>query len=212
VLVVADDDPAVAQRVAAVARTINPDASILVRVAHNAEADLIIAAGATYVVTEEHASAAAITAKVLHGYRLPEEDISEQVAQLWYRHRQGPTPAAADGEVREEERVRAKRLSAYGTVVDTERRMILRTANETCTHLGTVHPVLPSAPGCEECLELDDRWVHLRTCMFCGHVGCCDSSPNRHAAKHHERTEHPIMASAEPGDTWGWCYPDDIML
>jgi monovalent cation:H+ antiporter-2, CPA2 family len=209
VLVVADDDPAVAQRVTAVGRTLNPDAEIFVRIRHNAEADALVEAGASYVVTEEHASAAAITEKVLHGYRLPDETIREQVMRLWHRRRHAPRPS---GGSREQDAIRARRLSAYGTVVDTERRMVLASDTPGCSHVNTIHPVLPSAPGCEECLELDDSWVHLRVCMFCGHVGCCDSSPNRHASKHHERTDHPIMASAEPGEEWGWCYPDNLML
>jgi thioredoxin reductase (NADPH) len=67
-------------------------------------------------------------------------------------------------------------------------------------------PVLPSARGCEECLELGQRWVHLRLCMACGHVGCCDDSPNRHATAHHHATKHPVVKSYEPGEDWAWCY------
>jgi len=212
VLVVADDDPAVAQRVAAVARTLNPDAEILVRTRHNTEVDAIAEAGATHVVTEEHASAAALAEKVLRGYRLAEEDIREQIVRVWHKRQHGsPQPAGAGGRL-EGDAARARRLSAYGTVVDTERRFTFRTGDSRCAHLGAVHPVLPSSPGCEECLERDERWVHLRICMFCGHVGCCDSSPNRHAAKHHERSGHPVMASVEPGESWGWCYADEILL
>ncbi len=212
VLVIADDDPAIAQRVAAVARTLNPDAEILVRTRHNTEVDAIAEAGATHVVTEEHASAAAITEKVLRGYRLAEEDIREQIVRVWHKRQHGsPQPVAAGGPP-EGDAARARRLSAYGTVVDTERRVTFRAGDSRCAHLASVHPVLPGSPGCEECLESDDRWVHLRICMFCGHVGCCDSSPNRHAAAHHERAGHPVMASVEPGESWGWCYPDEILL
>ena len=81
-----------------------------------------------------------------------------------------------------------------------------------CTHLDHVHHVKPSAHGCEECLKMGDRWVHLRLCMECGHVGCCDDSKNKHATKHFKHTTHPIMRSVEPGEEWGWCYPDELML
>lgn len=83
---------------------------------------------------------------------------------------------------------------------------------QSCAHLGTVRPVIPSAPGCEECLAMGARWVHLRICMTCGHVGCCDSSPNRHATKHHVASGHPIVRSFQPGEAWGWCYPDEVQL
>ena len=83
---------------------------------------------------------------------------------------------------------------------------------QRCRHLGQVRPVAPGAPGCEECLAMGDRWVHLRVCMSCGHVCCCDSSKNRHATRHYRATRHPIVRSIEPGETWGWCYEDEIML
>ena len=81
-----------------------------------------------------------------------------------------------------------------------------------CTHQGTTRPVEPSAPGCEECLRTGDWWVHLRICMSCGHVGCCDSSPNRHATRHFHDTDHPIVMSHEPGEDWAWCYRDNTVL
>jgi uncharacterized UBP type Zn finger protein len=79
-----------------------------------------------------------------------------------------------------------------------------------CTHLDHIHKVKPSAKGCEDCLKIGSTWVHLRLCMECGHVGCCDSSPNKHATKHFHKTKHPIMRSIEPGESWGWCYIDEI--
>ena len=82
----------------------------------------------------------------------------------------------------------------------------------TCKHVDQIRDVEPRTEGCEECMRTGDRWVHLRTCLVCGHVGCCDSSPNRHAAKHFDVTEHPVMRSAEPGEDWGWCYVDEIQL
>jgi uncharacterized UBP type Zn finger protein len=83
---------------------------------------------------------------------------------------------------------------------------------EQCAHLDQIRDVTPSGEGCQECLATGGRWVHLRLCMTCGHVGCCDSSPNRHATKHFHATQHPIIASFEPGEDWGWCYVDEVML
>ena len=77
-----------------------------------------------------------------------------------------------------------------------------------CTHLDQIEVVTPSGNGCKECLELGDTWVHLRLCMSCGHVGCCDNSKNKHATKHFGSTQHPIIMSYERGEEWGWCYVD----
>jgi hypothetical protein len=78
-----------------------------------------------------------------------------------------------------------------------------------CTHAGSVHDVIPSARGCEECLKIGSPWVHLRLCRTCGHVGCCDDSPNRHATKHFHLTGHPIIEGYDPPEGWGWCYVDE---
>lgn len=81
-----------------------------------------------------------------------------------------------------------------------------------CSHLDQVHDVEPSSDGCEDCLRIGGRWVHLRMCLSCGHVGCCDQSPNRHATMHHRAVGHPIIRSFEPGETWRWCYLDEVDL
>jgi uncharacterized UBP type Zn finger protein len=81
-----------------------------------------------------------------------------------------------------------------------------------CQHLAEVEPVEPHTTGCEECLKLGTRWVHLRLCLSCGHVGCCDSSPGRHATQHFHHTKHPVMASFELGERWAWCYVDQLEL
>jgi len=73
-------------------------------------------------------------------------------------------------------------------------------------------PIKPSGHGCKECLESGGEWVHLRLCMSCGHVGCCDSSPNKHATKHFHRSHHPVVRSFEPGEDWAYCYVDDLMI
>lgn len=81
-----------------------------------------------------------------------------------------------------------------------------------CTHVNQIAEVTPSAEGCEDCLKIGGRWMHLRLCMTCGHVGCCDSSPNRHATKHFRSTGHPVIKSFEPGEEWGWCYVDELFF
>ena len=83
-----------------------------------------------------------------------------------------------------------------------------------CTHLDEVRlRVLPAAvDGCEECLATGGVWLHLRICLCCGHVGCCDDSPNRHASAHGRRPGHAIMRSIEPGEDWAWCFIDQVAM
>ena len=82
-----------------------------------------------------------------------------------------------------------------------------------CAHLSTVAEVQPSTTeGCEDCLREGSRWMHLRECLECGHVGCCDNSPRKHATAHWHATQHPIIRSFEPGEQWAWCYPDELFL
>ncbi|MBI4502586.1 MAG: UBP-type zinc finger domain-containing protein [Gemmatimonadetes bacterium] len=84
---------------------------------------------------------------------------------------------------------------------------------QRCTHLADLRDVEPRTPnGCEECLAIGSRWVHLRLCLTCGHVGCCDNSPNRHATKHFHQTKHPVMRSFETGEDWAWCYVDKLFI
>ena len=80
----------------------------------------------------------------------------------------------------------------------------------SCIHLDSVRSVTPGSLGCKECLISGSRWVHLRLCRTCGHVGCCDDSPNRHARKHYEQTSHPIIEGYDPPEGWGWCYPEEV--
>ncbi len=81
-----------------------------------------------------------------------------------------------------------------------------------CEHVKEIHQVTPSADGCGDCLRIGDDWVHLRLCLSCGHVGCCDSSKNKHATKHFHTSAHPIVESFEPGEDWRWCYVDQIFI
>jgi uncharacterized UBP type Zn finger protein len=83
----------------------------------------------------------------------------------------------------------------------------------TCAHLDQVHHVHPRTPeGCEECLKTNGQWLHLRLCLSCGYVGCCDQSPGRHATKHFHQSRHAIMKSYQPDEDWGWCYVDELMI
>jgi uncharacterized UBP type Zn finger protein len=81
-----------------------------------------------------------------------------------------------------------------------------------CTHFHEVDAARAgNTHGCEECLKTGDTWVHLRVCLVCGHVGCCDDSKNRHATRHFHATQHPVIRSGEPDETWGWCYVDRVV-
>lgn len=81
-----------------------------------------------------------------------------------------------------------------------------------CDHMKSAGDPAPrTLEGCEECLKSGDAWVHLRLCLTCGHVGCCDSSPNKHATKHFHGTHHPVIRSFQPGEEWRWCYVHEVM-
>ncbi|MGH7711858.1 MAG: UBP-type zinc finger domain-containing protein [Gemmatimonadaceae bacterium] len=82
-----------------------------------------------------------------------------------------------------------------------------------CTHLDQIRDVDPRTPeGCEECIAIGWLWEHLRLCLTCGHVGCCDNSRGKHATKHYHRSGHPIIRSLEPREDWGWCYVDELVM
>ena len=80
----------------------------------------------------------------------------------------------------------------------------------SCTHLNQIKIKSTQKRVCEDCVQTGDSWVHLRLCLTCGHVGCCDSSKNKHAAKHYHGTGHPLIRSIEPGEYWTWCYADQV--
>jgi ubiquitin-hydrolase Zn-finger-containing protein len=84
---------------------------------------------------------------------------------------------------------------------------------DICSHLSQIdHAATPSGVGCEDCLKVGGRWVHLRMCRACGHIGCCDSSPAKHASAHFRETSHALVSSYEPNETWWWCYADQVAL
>ena len=83
---------------------------------------------------------------------------------------------------------------------------------ESCAHIKAVaKPRLAKRQECEDCIKMGDRWVHLRLCLVCGHVGCCDSSKNKHATRHFQHAGHPLIRSIEPGERWIWCYEDEVV-
>lgn len=100
-----------------------------------------------------------------------------------------------------------KRMSENTITLTQDQRQ-----NPACAHTGEARAVTPLTAGCQACLESGDTWVHLRLCLSCGHVGCCDSSKNRHATRHFRATGHPIIRSIEPGETWAYCYEDRLLL
>jgi len=84
-------------------------------------------------------------------------------------------------------------------------------ANSVCQHISSVVVVDPTSEVCDQCVALGDRWVHLRACLSCGQVGCCDQSKNKHATKHYRSSGHPVIQSIEPGEDWVYCYIDHLM-
>ena len=306
VLVVADDDPAMAVRIVSVARSLNPTLRVVVRTRYISEAEPLRAAGADTVIAEEMESIVQLFGTVLGEYAISAEAVAEYeraIRGAGYAQLRGgdgdgaavradPAPiaacelgpdcfgvrtvtvregAAAAGhtpdelglgprfgiELRElrrdgtrvaapgagaalrpgDELVLSGSADAFRQAADLFRadadgsgdatggarpaggaavqalELFPRVDASACSHLGGIRSVFPRTPeGCEKCLERGDSWVHLRVCMTCGHVGCCDSSPNRHAAAHFHATRHPVMRSFEPGEDWGWCYVDEVTL
>lgn len=313
-MVIADDNPAMAHRITMVARQINPTMRIVVRTRYTQEVDNLAAAGADTVIAEELESIVQLFGEVLRDYRIPSSEIEayEELA------RRNGYSALFDEEidpsifkcetgkdcfdsrtvkVREGAAVAGKSLGSlklmedFGLTLQTVRRdgmdfdhpaadMVLQPGDElimsgptqsfasnaalfrtatnggagvaaaaqafvspvspvsgdenalsftaetgismeteitykptvdgsVCSHLDRIRPVFPSSPGCEECLRIGDEWVHLRLCLVCGHVGCCDTSKNQHATAHFHDTEHPLMKSIELLDDWAWCFVDE---
>ncbi|HEV7671979.1 MAG TPA: cation:proton antiporter [Thermoanaerobaculia bacterium] len=202
-LVVADDDLEMTHRVVRAARAMNPELPLIVRTRFDHEIEALEGAGARHVVTEEQESAIRLVEKVLRDLDVAEETLLGVQDSLRAHHREISVPRPE----------RAKRGAAASSIrMEPVRLNEREQASPRCSHVDQTREVLPSAPGCEECLELGDSWTHLRLCMTCGHVGCCDSSKNRHATKHFQSTGHPIIKSIEPGDDWAWCYEDALML
>ncbi|HEY9403620.1 MAG TPA: cation:proton antiporter [Pyrinomonadaceae bacterium] len=304
-VVIADDDPATARRIASVARTTNPTMRILVRTRHISEIESLTEAGVDRVIAEELESIVGLFSDVLRDYRITAEEIDaheeemrrggyvallrdpvEGVASvvecdlpedcldtrtvtirtgaaataatlatlaledkygitLRSLRRNGDTlsdpPADFTLEAGDEVVLHgtaaafarsaplfrsqagspvevdfAPTIPDNGGGIDTEQILELKpdpsASPSSCAHLKMTRAVMPSARGCEECLRMGDTWVHLRICMTCGHVGCCDSSKNKHASEHYPATDHPIIKSLERGEDWAWCYADETYL
>jgi uncharacterized UBP type Zn finger protein len=91
--------------------------------------------------------------------------------------------------------------------------MVSSKARGQCEHIKEVDPSIPgNTKGCEECEKMGSNWVHLRLCLTCGHVGCCDDSPNKHATKHFEELGHPVIKSYEGKESWKWCFVDHLLI
>jgi len=178
-VVVAEDDAAATVRIATLMRDRAPQATVVVRTLDDdADLDDLAEAGADHVIDYRRSSAAELSRAVLQAAR-------------------GRSATASAG----------SRVGA--TVVDTTAVLAPTVAvGDLCVHADSIRAVLPTAAGCEDCLREGTTWVHLRVCLSCGYVGCCDSSPQRHARGHAERAEHPIIASAEPGEDWVYCFLD----
>jgi K+:H+ antiporter len=296
-MIIADDDPAMAHRISTVGRLMNPTMRLVVRTRYTSDVEPLTEAGADLVIAEELESIVQLFAEVLRDYRISPKEIEAHEAAV----RNGGYAALLNEDRDEEPVVRCNPgedcfdtrtvliragSQAVGKVIseleleknysitvqtvkrdgkdlsetngnlrlkpgdqlilagpsdafarsaaifrsaqpletqaseemkinfDPEKVVELRLAhpNPSCSHLDQTRPVLPSARGCEDCLRIGDTWVHLRICMTCGHVGCCDSSKNKHATGHNRETSHPIIRTLEPGEDWAWCYKDEVIL
>lgn len=201
VVVIPDDGAERAGQIVRVVRTLNADVPVIVRARYAGDVDELQADGATWVVTEEVEASAMLAAKVLKsfGHELGDAVLRTHALRDFYGSAgDGATPVAA--------------RPPQPAVVDTQAMVAVDVPQDACDHVPDIEPVVPRTSGCEECLERGDAWVHLRLCLTCGHVGCCDSSPNRHARAHHHEHGHHVVRSAEPGETWVYCFADDRML
>lgn len=198
VVIVPDDGAERAAQVVGVVRALDPDICVIVRARYAEDEAELLAAGATHVVTEELAASALLLTKLFRAFGRELGDALVEAKTVAQYHEASSAPRAA-------------RSASHGTV-DTEAPVEVELGGAACAHIGPTAAVVPGSAGCEECLRSGDSWVHLRVCLTCGHVGCCDSSPNRHARAHHEREGHHVVRSAEPGESWVYCFADDRML
>ena len=310
-MVIADDNPAMAHRITAVARNLNPTMRIVVRTRYTEEVGPLAAAGADAVIAEELESVVQLFGEVLRDYQISSREIEayeelarrngyaalfddeidpntfrcetgedcfdsrtvkvregaavagKSIASLMlmedfglslksvrrngdeFAHPNGdfvlepgdelilsgptqafasnaaffrsasqaataaaPRPASQVSVVSDDENA-ISFAAETGISLETEIRYVPTVDSTVCAHLDRIRPVFPSAAGCEECLRIGDEWVHLRLCLVCGHVGCCDTSKNKHATAHFHETEHPVMKSLEVLDDWAWCFVDE---
>lgn len=195
VVVVADDDAETARAVTQAVANRRPDVAVLVRIA-DGDPEELSDAGARAVITQEAASSLAVSVHVLRQFGMANAAIADQIDRAGPGHGWAPDVVTAKHEQ-----------------IDQDQEVTLTPDPDAgCAHGDQIRTVAPSAPGCEDCLRIGANWVHLRICMLCGHAGCCDSSPNRHATQHFHQTTHPVIASLEADEDWGWCYVDEVCL
>ncbi len=230
-MVIADDDPAMTHRVVAVAKSLNPGMRIVARTRYISDAHPLFEAGVDSAIAEEMESITRLFTEVMEHYEIPAEQIeanekairSGGYAALLHQPKAGEPPPVTcqlkaiglmQCQTTQPEDALPVAVAANTGEIDTEQTVLFipTSIERTCRHLDEIRPVVPSARGCEECLATGDTWVHLRLCLTCGHVGCCDSSPNRHASAHHHQMSHPLIKSLTPGEEWGWCYEDEAYL
>ncbi|MEM1205277.1 MAG: cation:proton antiporter [Acidobacteriota bacterium] len=205
-LVIADDQPVIAHRITAVARSLAPSVRIAVRTRAPEDLQELIHAGADLAVSDELESTLELCSDLLRSYGADGTAIDDYAGDARRSaalssgdpRPTAPRPTASS--------IRAQRY------VDLDRSHTLDVDPAVCGHGDKVREVSPRTAGCEECLANGEEWVHLRMCMTCGHVGCCDDSPHQHARAHWESHGHPIMKSLEPGESWGWCFEDEVEL
>lgn len=190
-LVVADDEPAMAHRVISMARSQNPGLFILARTHAEKHVDELLDAGANIVVSDERENVVGLLGSLLESYGMEEDIVRRLTNTLRFRRDiRGEAPASSE----------------MITLSEQEQH------SRHCSHTAQAQPVVRRSSGCQECMKLGDTWVHLRICMSCGHVGCCNTSKNKHATQHYHETGHPIMKSLEAGESWSWCYIDEKEL
>ncbi len=192
-LVVADDDFQTTHKVVHAVHALAPELPILAATGLEGEVDGLLEAGAERVVAAERESALRLVEEVLGRFGTGRERVDKEGRRLREAAEEGP-------------------VSSPEPTLEPVSLTDAQAANPDCGHTGLARTVTPSSHGCEECLRLGDTWQHLRVCMTCGQVGCCDSSKNRHASKHAAAAGHPIVKSREVGEDWAWCYEDERML
>ena len=193
--VIADDGPPVIERVASVVRANQPDLPIVARTEAESERAELEKAGAQIVTEEEHS-----TRELLRQVLGPFDRLDAVEVYLNVALRQG-------AQTRQARRGSSPRVAARSFALTNEE---IKRGN--CSHTDWANPVTVTTNVCEDCVKLGDTWVHLRVCMTCGYVGCCDDSKNKHATAHFGTVGHPLIKSLEPGDAWTWCYVDQKNL
>lgn len=191
IVIIADDEVERVHQIGAIVASANPHASVFARSATLDEAADLLATGTfAHVVADDMASVDALISHALGELALPERLVEVVV--------EGAIGTLPESEV--------------AGMLSTDMIVHPKLPDDGCEHAEEARAVTPLTSGCAECMADGTRWVHLRVCLICGHVGCCDSSPRRHARSHHHDTGHALMASLEPGEAWAWCFEDRLTL